>query len=703
MVCVAVLCLLLTANISVEAQVPAYVPTDGLVGWWPFNGNANDESGNGHDGTPINGPVLNDDRLGNANSAYEFTVDGAAGWGSAQQYIDVPYNPAFNSNELTFSSWVYPRTKPSPYDDRPLSIFSRWNSSNPNFRYQVGYSNTIQIQLNDVGGTLVVSEEDLVPFNTWSHVAMTYDQSKVKLYVNGVLVKEELYDTPMTFGESSLTVGQTQMPNGNWLFFDGFLDELGYWGRALADEEILMLYQGQISGCTDSAACNYNADATEDDGSCDPGGCTDPSACNYNEEADCDDGSCTFPLSIDLGEDIETCEESVTLDAGSGFDNYLWSTGETTQTIEVSESGDYSVQVGDAISADGYSLSFDGEDDYVEAPSISSYDTLKQELTISSWIKLDADYSENGTVVARRDFVGNPSGERHHFEVTVMSDLSLLFSTSNNQNNDLYSAQLQSNPNEFTLDTWHYVTCTFNSGIVKLYVDGVVIASQDFGYKEMFPNGHWLNFGRIHRSGGNPFFNEFKGAISSVEIWADEFTQSEVEQYMQCPPVGDEEGLVGYWDFNEGSGTTAIDLSGNGNDGTIIGATYSEDVPDSDCTNCSSTDSVSVTFLSSGCTDPSACNYDQEAGCDDGSCFFANAVFDCEGNCQVDLNNNGVCDQLETGGCSGPGCCGNGTLWDPGQGVCIAFDQCPADVNEDQVVDALDILALIASYGSDCP
>ena len=104
-----------------------------------------------------------------------------------------------------------------------------------------------------------------------------------------------------------------------------------------------------------------------------------------------------------------------------------------------------------------------------------------------------------------------------------------------------------------------------------------------------------------------------------------------------------------------------------------------------------------------GCTDSTACNYDLSANSDDGSCFFANAVFDCEGNCQIDLNNNGVCDQLETDGCSGPGCCGNGTLWDPGQGVCVAFDQCPADVNEDQVVDALDILALIASYGSDCP
>jgi hypothetical protein len=36
------------------AQVPSYVPTNGLVGYWPFNGNANDASGNGYNGT-VNG------------------------------------------------------------------------------------------------------------------------------------------------------------------------------------------------------------------------------------------------------------------------------------------------------------------------------------------------------------------------------------------------------------------------------------------------------------------------------------------------------------------------------------------------------------------------------------------------------------------------------------------------------------------------
>ena len=53
------------------AQVPSYVPTSGLVGYWPFNGNANDESGNGNNGT-VNGATLTTDRFGNAGKAYGF-------------------------------------------------------------------------------------------------------------------------------------------------------------------------------------------------------------------------------------------------------------------------------------------------------------------------------------------------------------------------------------------------------------------------------------------------------------------------------------------------------------------------------------------------------------------------------------------------------------------------------------------------------
>ena len=47
---------------------------------------------------------------------------------------------------------------------------------------------------------------------------------------------------------------------------------------------------------------------------------------------------------------------------------------------------------------------------------------------------------------------------------------------------------------------------------------------------------------------------------------------------MNTPLLGNESGLVGYWNFNEGQGSTLTDLSGNGNNGTIYGATWSDDV-----------------------------------------------------------------------------------------------------------------------------
>jgi hypothetical protein len=77
---------------STAQNVPSYVPTDGLVGWWPFNGNANDESGNGNNGNAI-GVTLTTDRFGLTNSAYFFNGTSLVG---CHLLISVSFNNVFS-------------------------------------------------------------------------------------------------------------------------------------------------------------------------------------------------------------------------------------------------------------------------------------------------------------------------------------------------------------------------------------------------------------------------------------------------------------------------------------------------------------------------------------------------------------------------------------------------------------------------------
>jgi hypothetical protein len=84
-----------TTQSIAATNIPSYVPTNGLVGYWPFNGNANDESGNGNNGV-VNGATLTADRFGNVGKAYGFN----------NNYILIPSSNLFNSNDLSVSMWV---------------------------------------------------------------------------------------------------------------------------------------------------------------------------------------------------------------------------------------------------------------------------------------------------------------------------------------------------------------------------------------------------------------------------------------------------------------------------------------------------------------------------------------------------------------------------------------------------------------------
>jgi len=223
------------ASITIAQTVPFYVPTSGLVGWWPFNGNANDESGNGNNGTINGGVTLTTDRFNNLNSAYSF--DGNA------DYINCGNTPSVNmTGSLTISAWLYASdltdargvvTK-SPIGNSYALVVGAYNISNLNFLgLNTGY---------------------LVPTFSWVHVVSVFDATSqtIRLYNNGVLYGTQ--SVPFnSIGTSSdnLCLGThrpTFTPNWSW---SGTLDDIGIWNRALNQQEIAYLYNScQLSVST---------------------------------------------------------------------------------------------------------------------------------------------------------------------------------------------------------------------------------------------------------------------------------------------------------------------------------------------------------------------------------------------------------------------------------------------------------------------
>lgn len=219
---------------------------NGLAAWYPFCGNANDESGNGHHGIVL-GATLTADRFGNPNSAYHFNGNG---------YIAVPNYPGLNVDSITIIAFV----KPDPGSTKGIIVAKSDSSNATKFSYHLTHEATYANQTgfmcawgdgNCIANSIISSQylfgaSGLFPGTSWSMAAMKVDNTGFcTMYKDNQIVSQGGGSTPM--GQCNLSASTLRIGGPWWVgdpyYFEGSIDDIFIYNRPLSHTDIQQLYQ----------------------------------------------------------------------------------------------------------------------------------------------------------------------------------------------------------------------------------------------------------------------------------------------------------------------------------------------------------------------------------------------------------------------------------------------------------------------------
>jgi hypothetical protein len=199
--------------------------SDGLIGYYPFNGNAQDLSGNAYDGTVV-GARLAPDRLGTPDSAYRF-------FGSSD-HIVIPVDFK-NSQKVTISTWIEFHTQ-----TKGKAIFNKMGAFHGiNFGYRL--DGTIEFYVGGTAGEARAVYQTVLPTNSWHFLAGTYNGQTVKIFFDGILVASKDFSGNITYTETFPSWIGDYSPGPSFPL-EGTMDDLRFYNRALSDQEVRDLY-----------------------------------------------------------------------------------------------------------------------------------------------------------------------------------------------------------------------------------------------------------------------------------------------------------------------------------------------------------------------------------------------------------------------------------------------------------------------------
>jgi len=201
--------------------------TSGLVAYYPFSGNANDLSGNANNGN-VSGATLTTDRFGNANKAYSF---------NGSSYIGINNNNSmFNTNNISISLWVKAPSSPGSY----IYLLSKYiDGGASSYGLYTGTSGDLTFYTYNSGISAII-DKSLIWNNQWHHISATYDCSTIRIYLDGSQVGSGIQSaSTIPYNSSNLYIGSF---DGSQLNFNGLIDDVRIYSKALSASEILTLY-----------------------------------------------------------------------------------------------------------------------------------------------------------------------------------------------------------------------------------------------------------------------------------------------------------------------------------------------------------------------------------------------------------------------------------------------------------------------------
>lgn len=491
----------------------------GLAGYWRLDDgsgtSATDSSTNGNTGTLTNSPTWTTGQIGGALNNVR----------SNNSYVSIPDSSALDLTQaVTLSAWVQGNGNwTDPTEANAIIAKNGYGTfEERNYYLAVNTSGNLRFQFNTNGVSGTATSSTTLSIGTWYFVSATYDRQNIKLYINGALNTTVAETDAMVANAYAASIGSMRITGGSYGYWNGPIDEVRIYNRALAENEIAELYRLTAPTGVDTSLKGYWSFNAQD--------MTSSSA--FDRSGAGNTGTLTNSPSI--------------------------TEGKLGQGIDVNGSNQY-VSI-----ADSASLDIGDTDD----------------LTLTGWFYRDT-FTTDDTIVAKRNGIAN-TDDGYIVYIDDSTD-KLTFEVSENSGTDEY--QLES-VSAFTSARWNHFAIVWDQDSAsgsEIYINGVADSAADtgtIGNIGDLGNAVVLALG-AESDVGNPFdgrldeLRVYKTALTAAQIKIQyDAGQSDKVNSSVSQPQGTgrlDSGLAGYWALDNGSGTSATDSSTNGNAGTLTG------------------------------------------------------------------------------------------------------------------------------------